>query len=160
MIAGEISLVSAPRIVLLGTLGILAACNGQAETRAEGERTASPEGNGAVSVRDLALTKGVYAYVEHRHAAPSCPPPLATVATFDGAGFGSRNSTDCRFEPTQRDGSVWSGTQTCTDTYSEVRRTEPWTVTVEGSTQYTLSSSFRPSTYKLCPGEHLSEWVG
>ena len=114
----------------------------------------------APSVGDLPLKEGVYARVETASDAPSCPPANAAAATFDGEGFGGRNSTGCRFEPRKKAGATWSGTQTCTDTYSKETRTEDLAITIDGPTRYTQRNRFGTARFALCPGEDLADWGG
>jgi|GEM_PF-6379863 len=115
----------------------------------------------APSVGGIPLQTGVYARVAKTSAeGPSCPPANASVATFDGKGFGGRNSRDCRFAPTQRDGSTWTGTQTCTDTYTDAERSEKWVITAESRIRFTQDNQYGSATFELCPNENLSDWDG
>ncbi|MDR7100956.1 hypothetical protein [Croceicoccus sp. BE223] len=108
-----------------------------------------------LSVRDLGLTSGVYAA-----SGTTCPPAMASLATFDGSGFGSRNMTRCAFSPQKRAGQTFTGTQTCTDSYSKERVSEDMTITVAGPTRFTQSNKWGERTFDLCPDERLSDWTG
>ena len=122
-----------------------------------GSQAAAP----AQSVGDIPLQAGVYARVENASAeGPSCPPANASVATFDGKGFGGRNSRNCRFAPAHREGSTWTGTQTCTDTYTGAERSETWAVRAESRTRFTQTNQYGAATFELCPDESLSDWGG
>ena len=109
---------------------------------------------------DLPLKPGVYALVGDDGNPAACPPPLAALATFDGQGFGGRNSTDCRFVPEARNGNIWSGQQTCTDTYSKQPRTEDLSITVDSPARFTRVDPYGRATFALCPDEKLRDWEG
>lgn len=85
---------------------------------------------------------------------------MASLATFDGSGFGSRNATQCTFALKSREGQTWSGTQTCTDSYSKDRVTEDLTITVASASRFTQENKWGRATFDLCPGEKLSDWTG
>ena len=113
------------------------------------------------SAGDIPLQPGVYARVEKASAeGPSCPPANASVATFDGRGFGGRNSSNCRFAPAHREGSTWTGTQTCTDTYTDAERSENLVILAESRTRYSQTNQYGSATFELCPGENLTDWGG
>ena len=113
------------------------------------------------STSDIPLQPGVYARVERGSAqGPSCPPANASVATFDGKGFGGRNSRACRFAPARREGSRWTGTQTCTDTYTDAERSENLVIVAESRTRYSQTNQYGSVTFELCPEENLTDWGG
>lgn len=120
-----------------------------------------PSVTGTPSVADLPLEKGVYARLSRESGeTPNCPPANAFAASFNGVGFGGRNSAGCRFNPTRKNGSTWSGTQTCTDTYTEEQRSEDWVITVNSPRRYTQQNQFGTASFELCPNEDLSDWGG
>lgn len=108
-----------------------------------------------LSVRDLGLTSGVYAA-----SGSTCPPAMASLATFDGSGFGSRNMTRCSFSPQKRAGQTFTGTQTCTDSYTKEPVSEHLTITVAGPTRFTQSNKWAEASFDLCPDERLADWTG
>ena len=115
----------------------------------------------APSAGDIPLQIGVYARVGEASAeGPSCPPANASVATFDGKGFGGRNSRACRFAPARREGSRWTGTQTCTDTYTDAERSENLVIVAESRTRYLQTNQYGSVTFELCPEENLTDWGG
>ena len=119
-----------------------------AEARGEG---------GGPTIADLGLKPGVY----NRGSAAGCDSLAnASVATFDGLGFGGRNSVDCRFDPASRDGATFVGTQTCIDTYSREERAEPLTIRVDGPRAFTRTDAYGTASYAYCEGEALSDWGG
>ncbi|RPF72500.1 hypothetical protein [Aurantiacibacter spongiae] len=103
------------------------------------------------AIGDYGISKGVY-------SSDRCPPALASLKTFDGTGFNSRNSVDCRFTHTSREGDTYRGSQTCTDTYSNDERTDDLALTVRSRTRFTLTDEYGTQTYDLCPDERLADW--
>ena len=123
--------------------------------------TVSQAAAAARSAGDIPLQPGVYARVEKASAeGPSCPPANASVAIFDGKGFSGRSSRNCRFAPAHTEGSTWTGTQTCTDTYTGAERSENWAITAESRTRFTQDNQYGSATFELCPEENLSDWGG
>lgn len=101
------------------------------------------------------LSPGVYA-----QAGSSCPPASASLATFDGQGFGSRNAAQCTFVPDARTRATWRGTQTCTDPASQDRVSEDLAITVASATRFTRTDQWGTATFDLCPDEDLADWTG
>ncbi len=85
---------------------------------------------------------------------------MASLATFDGQGFGSRNMSQCTFTPTSRSGDTWNGSQTCTDSYSKERLTEALSITVASDSRFTQENGWGRGTYNLCPNVKLSDYTG
>ena len=144
-----------------GTATSVAETSGnQATPKADAAPGNSSTGATPPSLADIGLKKGVYSQVSGEQGVPDCPPALAVVATFDGKGFGSRNSADCRFDPVSRDGAIWKGTQHCTDPASKTAQNEAWKIRIDSPTRYTRLEPSGPVHYALCPAERLSDWGG
>ena len=105
------------------------------------------------AVPDYGLTRGVY-------SSDSCPPALASVTTFDGAGFNTRNTVDCTFTPTAQDGSRYSGEQSCLDSYSKEELVDRITIEVQDAARFVRTDAANGSrAYRLCPDEDLADWT-
>ena len=105
------------------------------------------------AVPDYGLTRGVY-------SSDSCPPALASVTTFDGAGFNTRNTVDCTFTPNSQDGAIYAGEQSCLDSYSKEELVERITIEVLDVARFVRTDAANGSrAYRLCPEEDLADWT-
>ena len=140
------------RRLLIAPLVLLAACSGPEEQPPE-EPADTPTQAALDPVPDYGLTRGVY-------SADSCPPALASVSTFDGRGFDTRNAMDCTFTPTAQDGSTYSGEQSCLDSYSKEELVDRITIEVQDAARFVRTDAANGSrAYRLCPDEELADWT-
>ena len=140
------------RRLLIAPLVLLAACSGPEEQPPE-DPADTPTQAALDPVPDYGLTRGVY-------SAESCPPALASVSTFDGRGFDTRNAMDCTFTPTAQDGTTYSGTQSCLDSYSKEELVDRITIKVQDAARFVRTDAANGSrAYRLCPDEHLADWT-
>ncbi len=107
---------------------------------------------------DLGLERGVYDVVSGDGRC-TAEPPMATVNTFDGEGFGTRSFGECKFTWDRREGDTYSGSQTCTDSYTKKRVTEALAITVIGPARYTRAGGGNATaTYGRCTGVDESSY--
>ena len=80
--------------------------------------------------------------------------PNAGLREFTGAGFNGSTTRDCTFYAPFRDGDVFKGMQTCTDTYDGKRTTVPLTVTLLDDLGVTLTEGPGDAqTFAFCQGD-------
>ena len=140
------------RRLIIAPLVLLAACSGPEEQPPE-EPAATATQTALEPIPDYGLTRGVY-------SADSCPPALASVSTFDGRGFDTRNAMDCTFKATAQDGSTYSGIQSCLDSYSKEELVDRITIEVQDAVRFIRTDEANGSrAYRLCPDEELADWT-
>ena len=140
------------RRLIIAPLVLLAACSGPEEQPPE-EPAATATQTALEPIPDYGLTRGVY-------SADSCPPALASVSTFDGRGFDTRNAMDCTFKATPQDGSTYSGIQSCLDSYSKEELVDRITIEVQDAVRFIRTDEANGSrAYRLCPDEELADWT-
>lgn len=104
----------------------------------------------------LPLQPGVYVM-----AGTSCANPAnAAFRIFDGKGLSGSTTRGCRATVTSRDGNRWQVDQSCVDTYSGERTSQPQTLTVSTDTGFTLAEAGEPAqTYRLCPAGEVPSYL-
>ncbi|MCP9221267.1 hypothetical protein MKP08_00695 [Erythrobacter sp. LQ02-29] len=153
--------------IIIGGAVSLVACSANDEPQldqprptgevAKAESPATPVSNGG-DAGDLGLENGVYDVVAGDGQCTT-EPPLATVNTFDGKGFGTRNFGTCVFTWDRHEGRTYTGSQTCTDSQSKERVTEELAITVLGPTRYTRAGGGNATaTYGRCTGVDESSY--
>ena len=80
--------------------------------------------------------------------------PNAAIREFTGAGFNGSSTRDCTFYAPAREGDMFQGIQTCTDTYTGTLSTVPLTVTLDGEGGFTLTEGPDDTqSFAFCQGD-------
>lgn len=86
-------------------------------------------------------------------AGTSCANPAnAAFRIFDGRGLSGSTTRDCRATANSSDGNRWQVNQSCVDTYSGQRTSQPQTLAFGTDGYFTLAEAGESAqTYRLCP---------
>ena len=105
----------------------------------------------------LHLSHGVYVI----EGVSCASPPNAAVRVYSGTGFSGSATRDCMFKVEERQGSLYGGTNTCTDTYDGRRRATALSVRVRDANRFRLAENGRiEGDYRLCPALDPADFGG
>lgn len=157
----------APRILALAPFLLVAACDSGTETDAPDDTaaTATPEASETATPTPVetatetpADTPEVTLPLQQGHyviSGTDCANPAnAAWRIWNGEGLSGSSTRACRAEVTDRDGSTYSVTQSCEDTYSGERSTRDFTLTTT-----VLGFTMDGQPFALCPAETRPDWM-
>ena len=78
----------------------------------------------------------------------------AGMRMYDGTGLAGSATRDCRSRVLARSGPAYTIANDCVDTYTGKRSTQDFTITVKGSSRFTLSDG-ESGTFDYCPTDQL-----
>ena len=125
-------------------------------TTPEPSRSALSRETEAPPTTALPLRPGVYVL-----AGTSCASPAnAAFRIFDGKGLSGSTTRGCRATVTSRDGNRWQVDQSCVDTYSGERTSQPQTLNVSTDTGFILAEAGEPAqAFRLCPAGEVPSYL-
>ncbi len=103
----------------------------------------------------LALEPGLYVI----DGSDCADPANAGLRVWTGQGLEGSATRGCRFEVSSREGEVYTGTQSCTNTGDDSNTTTELSIEVLEPGSIVLTEADGPTHLTLCPEGQMPEWA-